>query len=447
MTEQSSNDSVLATLIHLAKRAREIDNTAELRFLLVNETTALIPYRQAVFWSVDKGVEAVSGVTNIESQSAYLQWLKQWFVSEKISSEARTYTADLRALSKSNLDWSDWLPANILSIYLPRANHFSGGRMLLAREEPFLPEEIAVLNEWASVWIHQYQLLLPYSIKQRFGLGKSASKSTRLFKRFLVSIFIVGIGFIPVDLQVLAPADLIPLSPSVVRAPMDGVIDELFVKPNDRVNQGDSLFIFDRIALLSRLDLAKKSLKTTQAEYRQNAQKSLFDAESKSQLTVLQSQIAEKEVEVTYLEELLNQSKVVAPQDGIVIFNDPSEWIGKPVVTGERVMIVADEKKTQIEAWLSPSDMIDFPDNADVTVFLNADPTTPIKGHLVFVSYSPEIRPEGDYAYRARAVIDVDEQTPRVGMKGTAKINGNSVALIYWIMRRPWASFRAWIGM
>ena len=50
----------------------------------------------------------------------------------------------------------------------------------------------------------------------------------------------------------------------------------------------------------------------------------------------------EKQAEVTYLTELLEKSKLLAPQGGVAIFSSQDDWRGRPVQVGERVMMIAD---------------------------------------------------------------------------------------------------------
>ena len=35
----------------------------------------------------------------------------------------------------------------------------------------------------------------------------------------------------------------------------------------------------------------------------------------------------------------------------------------------------------------------------------------------------------------------------RVGLKGTVKLEGGRVALAYWVLRRPLAGLRGWLGV
>jgi hypothetical protein len=119
------------------------------------------------------------------------------------------------------------------------------------------------------------------------------------------------------------------------------------------------------------------------------------------------------------------------------------------VAAGERIMVLADEHKVEVEGWLSLADAIDFPADAPVRLYLNAAPTHPIPARLRYVAYQAEERPDGSYAYRIRAtLIGTDDKHPlRIGLKGTARIEGGKVSLVYWVMRRPLAAARAWLGL
>lgn len=448
MADQSGvNDSVLATLIFLTKRVREAATASEIQFLLVNESQSLIPYRQAVYWEAGRGVQTVSGVTSFEQHSPYVQWLEKWFrAGKERKQDVSAMVADLAVLGEGDRSWEEWLPRYLLTIDLKGKDNYPGGRVLFARDTPFSQQETAMLCEWCDTWRDQYRHNYRKSWRQYLGSGYKSSTKTLLTRALFVAV-LAAISVYPVQLSVLAPAELIPLNPSVVRAPMDGVVDQMLVKPNERVINGQPLLQFDQAALNNRLEVARRSLVTAETEYRQRAQQALFDPESKAKLSVLQSQIKERQIEVTFLVELFSRSQVVSPRAGLVIYNDPSEWIGRPVVTGERVLLVADEKEVQVEAWLSPSDMIGLEDETEARLFLSADPTTPVIAHLSYISYQPELRPDGLYAYRIRAQLTENGDLPRIGLKGTARLEGDRVALIYWVLRRPWAAFRGWAGI
>jgi multidrug resistance efflux pump len=251
---------------------------------------------------------------------------------------------------------------------------------------------------------------------------------------------------LPVRLTVLAPGELVPANPAVIRAPLDGVLGQFHVSPNEAVKSGQALFSFDEASLTTRRDVSAQTLATAEAEYRQFVQQALSDNKSKSQLNLLLGKIEEKRSEADYLGDQLGRSRVVAPQAGIAMFDDPSEWVGKPVQTGERIMRIAAPGDVEIEAWLSIGDAIPITDKAPVTLYLSAYPLTSISAQVRYVAYEAVARPNGVFAYRVRARLDEGIEH-RVGLKGTVKLHGQWVPLAYWVLRRPVATVRQMLGV
>jgi hypothetical protein len=438
----------LASLIQLGQNARQCVSNAELEYVLVNQTYQLINYRQAVYFKSFKA-KALSGVVSVEANTPYVQWLEQFlntYIEKRNNAFEKPAVIDLQSWSQ-DMTWQDWLPSMLLVLPIPKTNHFEGGFLLLARDRGYLPAEISFLQEWISIWSHAHGKI--NRIGQQFSLKKYVLHrlSNISVKRRWVMAFVLFILLFPVRLTVLAPAELIPAEPFNIKAPMDGVIDNLQVMPNQHVKTGDVLINFDAVSIQSRLELAQRELATVQASYRRLAQKALYDADSKSDLAVLQSQMLEKQVNVDYLTSLRQRSTVNAPSEGIVLFDDPTQWVGKPVVTGEKIMVLADERNVAIEAWLAPADLIDLDPEKDIDLYLSNSPMRGLTGKLIFISFQPEMRPEGHYAYRVRAELTGEDEVARIGLKGTAKLHGDRVPFIYWMLRRPLAAFRAWIGL
>lgn len=452
-TEQQKGadaQSALATILHLARNARNTANSGELEYLLVNLTHQLLPYRQAVYWSKATGVSGLSGVVAADTNTPYVQWLKRFFAEVEqrhAGKPPKPMVVDLNSWDRSDLSWKDWLPSMVVVLPISEKKSYLGGYFLLARDKGFIPVEINFLQEWLDIWSSELATKIEEEGARSSALKlRSRWRSTSNKARW-ISLGIAVLMLFPVRLTVLAPADLIPANPSYIRAPMDGVIEQLAVIPNQRVSTGEELFRFDGMSLQSRLALAERELSTTQAEYRRLAQRALYETESKAELLVLQSQLAERQVNVDYLQSLNQRAVVSSPIDGLVLLEDPTAWIGRPVTTGEKVMVVADESQVVIEAWLSPSDMIDFPESIRADLFLTNDPLKMLSGSVSFISLRPELRPEGYYAYRVRASLISQSDGAKIGLKGTLKLHGERVPLVYWMFRRPLASLRAWVGV
>ena len=487
MSTDPSAASPIGVLLHLARRARYAASASELRFIAVNETHVLAPYRQAALWLTDGGVKALSGVVVPESNAPFVQWLERIgrTLAARNSQAPLTITAD-SLLPQDAVEWEEWLPAQALWLPLrtPGAVSASGG-LLLARDQPWQPAEIQLLAEWVDVWQHAWVSLQVAAAKKGWrawfrssavaseakhfepGEPKSARNASPLrpggseafafvaklsrniwrspIKRYGLIVF--ACLFIPVRLTVLVPGELVPAKPAAIRAPLDGTVDRFFVVPNQIVKAGEPLFQLDLTTLTSKLNLSLQEGATANAEYRQSAQQAVFDVRSKAQLATLEGRISERRTEVDYLRAQLARAQITAPRDGIALVDDPSEWIGKPVATGEKVMTIADEHDVEVEAWLAPADMIDLPRSAAVVLYLNASPLDPVHARLRYAAHEAVARPDGNFAYRLRAVLEKGALKPRVGLKGTARISGQRVPLLYWVIRRPLAVIRPYIGI
>ena len=444
----------LAALLDLSRRAREAGSEAEMGFLLVNDTLLLAPYRQAALWRTDRGLQAMSGLVQPEANAPYAQWLKG--VVGHLNSTAAPAT---RAFTPLDLptplagEWTEWWPTHGLWLPLSGAGQPAQAALLLVRDEPWSEPEIALLSEWGGTWWHAFLALRQAKARSWWRLwGRDtagALNPPRAWwnRPFLISaLALAALSFVPVRLSVLAPGELVPVNPVIVRAPLDGVVDVFHVKPNQTVKKGDPLFGFDEALIQSRLEVANQALATASTEYRQTLQQALSDPRVRPQLATLTGRIQEKRAEVSYLREQLTRARVLAPKDGVALFDDPTEWIGRPVSVGERILRIAATGDVEVEAWLPLADAIVLEPGAPVQLYLNARPLEPVSARLRYMAHEAAPRPDGTFAYRIRATLDA-ATAHRVGLKGTAKLQGETVPAAWWVMRRPVATLRSALGM
>ncbi len=432
--------------LELLQRSREAGDRAVLQFIAVNDSFLLAPYRQAALWRRGAGVLALSGVSQVERNGPYVQWLQA--VCQALAGRASgagqcgrpagpVQAADLPAALAG--DWDDWLPAQGLWVPLDAG----GSGLLFARDDPWSDAETAAMADWLANW-HSACLAQAQQLTQRQRL-------TRRFKRLpligaALALLAAAMALVPVRLSVLAPAELVPAHPVAVRAPLDGVVQQLLVSPNQAVRAGQPLFAYDDATLASRREVATQALATVETELRQLDQQSLYDNKARAALPGARGNVAEKRSELTLVDKQLKRSQVLAPSDGIALFDDASEWAGRPVNTGERVMRLAAPDDKEIEAWLSIGDAIPLPAGARVQLYLGASPTESLTGKLRYVSHEAQRRPDGSSAYRLRATLDA-ATAQRIGVKGTARVAGDEVSLGYWMLRRPLGAMREWLGL
>lgn len=464
----------LVALIELAHRARAAATEAELAFLLVNDTRQLAAYRQAALWFQGRGVEALSGVVQPEANAPYAHWLER-VAGHLAQADAEVAAApprpalpgqpaapqgpQPRALEAALLppelavSWSEWWPAHALwlPLAMPQTHGVARGGLLLAGGDPFTPPQQALLQEWLHTWAHAWRALTkpnPLSWRQWRQRWQMRRRTGPWWTRRPQQVALAAalLLCVPVRLSVLAPGELVPAHPAVLRAPLDGVIAQFHVQPNEAVKKGQPLFSFEEAPIASRLEVAQQALSTAEAEYRQFAQMALGDNRSKGQLATLAGRIGEKRAEAEFLRGQFERAHVAAPQDGVALFDEPSEWIGRPVQTGERVMRIAQGNDAEVEAWVAVGDAIPLALGAPVRLYLSSNPFAAIEGRLRYLGHDAVLRPDNTYAYRLRATLDAPTEQ-RVGLKGTAKMQGEWTVLGYWIFRRPLASIRQYLAL
>jgi len=437
MSDAEPHPRQLLNLLDLARRAREASSVRELGFLLVNDTHQLLAFRQAAWCGPDGRVQALSGVLQPEANAPYAQWLKALANQWKGSTQIHPFeSGDLpQELAEA---WGHWWPR--YGLWLP----LSGQGCMLARDDPWTQAELALLGQWASIWTHAHAALA----RSRRWLRASGASERAWWQRPGIYALAASAALLawPVRLTVLAPGEMVPAKPLVVRAPMEGVLDTFHVQPNQVVQAQQPLFGFDEALIQSRLEVARQSLVTAQTEYRQTSQQALMDPRARSQLSQLAGKIDERRAEAQYLADQLKRSRVLAPKSGVVLMDDPSEWIGRPVTVGERILRIAAEGDVEVEAWLPLADAIDLKIGDEVELFLQADPLTPVRAKLRYLAHEAVDRPEGHQAFRVRATLS-QASTQRVGLKGTAKLYGPSVPLAYWMLRRPLATLRTHLAL
>ena len=147
------------------------------------------------------------------------------------------------------------------------------------------------------------------------------------------------------------------------------------------------------------------------------------------------------------MDALAQRVEVRADKEGVAIFADVNDWLGRPVQTGERVMQLAQPEDAGVLVWLAVADAINLEPGAPAQLFLHTDPLQPRSGELIEASYQATPSPDGVASYRLRVKFDAEQDLPRIGLRGVVRISGEWVSLGYYVFRRPMAAVREWTGL
>jgi multidrug resistance efflux pump len=341
-------------------------------------------------------------------------------------------------------DWAEFLPTHLLWHPLAQGDAAPVGALLMARGEPWQEGDLQLaaplLGTYTQSLLLQDRAPKPLDALAR---GLRQRRSWLIGAAAILALALVA----PVRQSVLAPAEIVPVDPAPIRAPFDGLVDELHVTPNQPVKAGQRLVSLDRTQLDKRRTVTQKALDMAREEYADTAQEAMNDPKAKAKLAILASKVEQQQAELDYDREMLGRAEIVAPADGIAVFDDANEWAGKPVALGERILLVASPSNTQLEIQVPVAEVVSFEPGSEVVFFSNLAPDRPVSGQLAFASYASAVTAEGVLAYSFRSRFDPDVPPQRLGFKGTAKIYGPRRPLALWLFRRPIALVREWLSL
>ena len=438
-------NEALSALLHIEKRLLNARSPDELGFIIANETLALVSYRQAVIFRMQPSgryrLTTASGLVSVSEDSPFVVWIHHFVTTFSLTQGCQRL--DFSTANPEFSDgWQEWFPDYLLVVPVKGSDGQAIALALYARDQPWEDHDLQ--------WLDRLHLTYGYCLSalshQQRHIGTRFRQALRGRAKWVCFALVLAL-FIPVRLSVLAPAEIVALNAIAIAAPQDGVIGAVYVQPNAPVKTGDSLFSLVDTTLSSRRDVAAKSLSIARAEARTAEQRSFDDLKSKGDMAAANGRVQEKEAELAAADGMLSRIVVKAERDGVAVFSDPNDWLGRPVQTGERVMQLANPQDTGVLVWLSASDALNLEAGAPVRLFLHTQPLSPLGAEVYQTSYQTVQSPEGVAAYRLFGRFDKDVSPQRIGLRGTARISGDWAMLGYYLLRRPIAAVREWTGL
>ncbi|MFK2822198.1 efflux RND transporter periplasmic adaptor subunit [Arcobacter sp. YIC-80] len=440
----------VANLLQIEHNCRNAQNYEELRYLVVNEIKKLVPNKVAVFFAPDLKnslkVEAISDVSTVNPNSIFVQ------VLESIVNKTKDINDTLHEIDKQKqldsyerevLTEYDYKNIVFVPIKIEKDDASIQFYMILLNNESYEKKHLEVLAHLSSSYAYFFYAVRKNSFKSKL---KKVGFSKGYFK-YIFLIFVLCM-FIPIKLSVLAPLEVVAKDPFIVTSSLDTAVKEIKVKPNEEVKKGDLLVLLDDIKYLNEYELAKKALDIAQAQLYTSSQASFYDINQKKKISELKAQVELKKVEVEYTKKQLEKTKIYSKKDGIAIVNNPSQWSGKPVVVGEKIIMIANRNMIELKIMIPTGEAIFIEKNALVKAFFDNDPLNSVKAKVDYISYEPEFTQEDVLAYKVIASFDNlnMEKMPMIGIRGTAKIYSDEVTLFFYLFKKPITALRQYVG-
>lgn len=442
-----SND--ISKLIQLEHNLRNCETVNELFYSMVNQTREIVPYEQGILLGINLRsklkVEAISDIVSIDSTSPYVQFMEDLANHlVKTLDDKSTQVIDINEHLTKELKQQlhEYAPSNIVWIPLKifKNNIEIEFYLILFKNVLFEQKEIELLNYLSN----SYKYFLFAMRKCSFSTNlKNMKFNNKYFKYAIIAIFLLM--FLPVRMSVIAPCEIQAKDPYVVTSALEGVINEIKINSNDYVKKDELIVKIEDIDLKNSYEIAQKKLDTVKAELHSARQAGFYDVDKKNQISKLENEVKLKEAELSYAKSLLEKANIYSKSEGIAIINNPNEWKGKPVVTGERILLIANPKSVEIKIMLSVTDALFLKNEADVKLFLDNKIFESWDAKVTHISYKPELTPENIMSYKIIADFDkskIGADIPKIGLRGTAKIYSEKVSLFFYLFRKPITSLR-----
>jgi hypothetical protein len=413
--------SLLALQTLLANDARTVGQAEQ---VMVFETTGKTRLRMV----------AASSVARPDRQAPAVQTFEA-LVREKLA-----HLSDLSSPMAPFLirNGSDSAASHALLLPLHHRGHLLGATLHL-RTLPWSEASQRLLHGMADTAAHAWHAHRP----KRSLAGLPGS---RLLLAGVGSLAVLCLALVPVPMTALAPVRVISTDPAIVSAPIDGVIDDILVKPNDTVGVGTPLLRFVPLQLSAKADMAERELGVAEARFKRVSMAALSSAEAKRDIAIVEAEYALKRIERDFAVEQLARSRIVSPRQGVALFGERRDWIGRPVATGERILEIANPAEVEFQLELPVEDAIAMHPGQTVSVFLDTAPLSPLAAEVTRINHEPRMVEGRGLAFLIYARI-LDNKTPPLGVRGTAHLRGEAVSLGLFLFRRPISAFRQWAGL
>ena len=423
-------------IILLAGRSRSRE---ELFFTIVNRSVTLCRYDRASLWSLDRRPAplAVSGAEAPDRRAAFAS---SWSTALRVLRDRRSGgRLGEESFAKSGV-WRDATAktGGLSALWFPVPGRDAG--ILFERWEggDFSPAEektLADLTEaYALVW-----------------RGVRRRRPLRIVRALVWLVLLAGVAaalaLVRVPLRVVAMCEVTARNPRLISAPMDGVVEEFLVTPGQRVKAGERLALYDSQLMDEELKISRRQVAVVEEELSGARARGFSDARYRGEISILEARLEQENARLEALEARYSRRVVTAPVDGMVQIDDARAWRGRPVSTGQALMWLVDPEDTRATLWLPQDDRIEMDFAHPIYVHLNAMGGEPRSARLTYVSSFAQSGAEGGYAFPAEADWLEKGKSPPLGLRGTASIYGEETSLGYWLLRRPMAWARRWLGV
>ncbi len=461
--------NALSAVLRLGHEAFQKTTLAEWSAQVVNNSVLLLPYNRSELIDL-RGSKpkllAVSGLSEVKNDTEFAQsWreLARYFAKQEkpvILTEALLDSQDAPAAVREAFVSVGEQAAAIVLVPLRLPQALPGSNLMLWAVELGEVETANAAVALLSLLSEHYNESLHYLLTaHRHTALASALDRKRWFRPsrlfFLaLFVFIIACFVVRVPLQVSSEFEIVPAKDAVVYSPFDGIIGNCNFRSGDTVKAGDVVLQFNTEERNFNLIAARSEYDRTGALLDLTQRQAFTDPAKRSQVRLLDLQRRRTGVELDRNRWFIERSTLRATADGTLEIGDATKLEGKAVRAGERLfevlrtdqldaLIALDERNASVLTGDGSAEVGGMP--VEITLYLHARPEVPITAKIVSVSPRPILTERKLYCYMIRVEpANTEKLELRDGMRGIAKISGETVSLGYYLFRNLILRYRQW---
>lgn len=433
------------TLLRVEAEARAAKTSLELGHLIANETRALLRARQVFVLNRGRSdryrITVASSLSVVDATSPTVRWIEA-----RLSNIAVKEAGPQSFLLTEHTDTEGDAPldypfSNAMWAPLWSKHCIIDAGMLLVRETPWSDAEQTLASRLAVTYGHAWTLLeSPRPLGRNIRIGRRAG--------WLSGLAALSVLALPVPLTALAPAEVVPQSARVIAMPIEGQVQDVLVSPSQRIEKGAPLIRLLDTVWRNKLEIAEREVTVAESRVAKANQLAITDARGRHELGIARAELALRIAERGYAREMYDRLLIRAPADGIALFADRKDLLGRPFSIGERLMDIADPARLEIKVELAVSDSLLLEKGARVKAFMDTNPLSPVEAAVTRFDYQARVNDSRIAVHRVFADVAAgDSASLRLGARGTAQIHGPRTSLAYFIFRRPITALRQWVGL
>lgn len=453
---------VLETLV---KVSHEITSTLNLEHVLqtiVNAPQAVIPYHRAGIALEQRGkyrLSAVTGVNQVDPESpelAPLNEILRWALLTEGPVHVRQLEdgiEDPREETRAKFEkyFQETGMRAFYSIPLSDDSGRVGVLSFEAADPDFLSpahiEILQVLASQATVALRNAQMykevpfisvLEPVLEKKRKFMA--LEKRRRVLTIALAAAAVVFLAVFPLPMRIQGDAQVEPAHRAQIQPEVEGVLTRVYVREGQHVSRGQVLAAMDDWQYRSAVAAAQAKYETSLLHMNRAL---ATNNDSEAGIERVQADYWRSEVNRT--QELLAQTQLRSPIDGVVATSQVENLVGRRLRYGDSFAEIVDDSQAVVDVAIEDTDASLLKPGATAAIKLNSYPARTFHGSVSVVSPKGEL--QGDtHVFFARVTLANPDGSIRTGMGGEGKVRVGWYPSGYVMFRRPliWIYSRLW---